>query len=84
MNTETTGQTLAGEYKCFICSVNKQNGHWHNDPIHRMVNMMLAENQDMIPEDSIVIKTKLSIHSPKEYSGSPDLKVYETFIAGIL
>ena len=38
----------------------------------------------MIPEDSIVVKTKLSIPSPKEYSGSPDLKVYETFIAGIL
>ena len=38
----------------------------------------------MIPEDSIVIKTKLSIPSPEEYLGSPDLKVYETFIAGIL
>ena len=49
-----------------------------------MVNTMLAENQDMIPEDSIVVKTKLSIPSPKEYSGSPDLEVYETFIAGIL
>ena len=49
-----------------------------------MVNMILAENQDMIPEDSIIVKTKLSIPSPEEYSGSPDLKVYETFIAGIL
>ena len=45
---------------------------------------MLAENQDMIPEDSIIVKTKLSILSPEEYSGSPDLKVYKTFIAGIL
>ena len=49
-----------------------------------MVNTMLAENRDMLPEDSIVIKTKLSIPSPKEYLGSPDLEVYETFIAGIL
>ena len=49
-----------------------------------MVNTMLAENWDMIPKDSIVIKTKLSIPSPEEYLGSPDLEVYETFIAGIL
>ena len=49
-----------------------------------MVNTMLAENRDMIPEDSIVIKTKLSTPSPEEYLGSPDLEVYETFIAGIL
>ena len=65
-------------------SVVSTNGHWHNDPIHHMVNMMLTENRDMIPEDSIVVKTKLSIPSPEEYSGSPDLEVYETFIAGIL
>ena len=38
----------------------------------------------MIPEDSIVMKTKLNILSPEEYSGSPDLEVYETFVAGIL
>ena len=49
-----------------------------------MVNRMLAENRDMIPEDSIVVKMKLSIPSPEEYSGSPDLEMYETFIAGIL
>ena len=49
-----------------------------------MVNTMLAENRDMIPEDSIVVKTKLSIPSPEEYSGSPDLEVYKTFITGIL
>ena len=30
------------------------------------------------------IKTKLNITSPEEYSGSSNLKVYETFIAGIL
>ena len=38
----------------------------------------------MIPEDSIVVKTKLSIPSPEEYLGSPDLEVYETFVTGIL
>ena len=65
-------------------SIAPTNGHWPNDPIHRMVNTMLAENRDMLPEDSIIVKTKLSIPSPEEYSGSPDLKVYETFITGIL
>ena len=49
-----------------------------------MVNMMLTNNWDMIPKDSIVMKTKLSIPSPEEYSGRPDLQVYETFITGIL
>ena len=49
-----------------------------------MVNTMLAENRDMIPEDSIVVKMKLSIPLPEEYLGSPDLEVYETFITGIL
>ena len=38
----------------------------------------------MIPEDSIVVKTKLSIPSPEEYLGSPGLEVYETFVTGIL
>ena len=38
----------------------------------------------MKPEDSIVVKMKLNIPSPEEYSGSPDLEVYETFVAGIL
>ena len=49
-----------------------------------MVSMMLAENWDMKPKDSIVMKVKLNIPSPEEYSGSSDLKVYETFIMGIL
>ena len=30
------------------------------------------------------MRTKLSIPSPEEYLGSPDLEVYETFITGIL
>ena len=65
-------------------SVVSMNGHWPNDPIHHMVNTMLTENQDMIPKDSIVMRTKLSIPSPEEYLGSPDLEVYKTFVAGIL
>ena len=65
-------------------SVASSKSHWVNDPIHRMVNTMLTEHQDMLPKDSIVVKTKLSIPSPEEYSGSPDLEVFETFIAGIL
>ena len=64
-------------------SVASMNNHWLND-LHCMVNMMLAENRDMIPEDSIVVKTNLSIPSPEEYLGSPDLEVYKTFVAGIL
>ena len=48
---------------------------WPNDPIHHMVNTMLTENQGMIPKDSIVVRTKLSIPSPEEYSGSLDLEV---------
>ena len=65
-------------------SIASTNGHWPNDLIYCMVNTMLTENQDMIPEDSIVLRTKLSIPSPEEYSGSPDLEGYETFVAGML
>ena len=49
-----------------------------------MVHATLDDNKDMNPNDSIVIKTKINISSPEEYSGSSDLKVYETFVAGIL
>ena len=49
-----------------------------------MASMMSEENQDMKPEDSIVVKMKMNIPLPEEYSGSSDLEVYETFIAGIL
>ena len=65
----------------FVASTNS---HWPNDPIHCIHHTMLAENRDMIPKDSIVVKTKLNIPLPQEYSGSLDLKVYETFITGIL
>ena len=65
-------------------SVVSPNGHWLNDPIHCMVNTMLTENWDIIPEDSIVVKMKLNIPSPEEYSESSALEVYETFVTGIL
>ena len=65
-------------------SVASTNGHWPNDPIHRMVSRMSAENRDMKPKDSIVMKAKLNIPSPEQYSGSSDLEVYEIFITGIL
>ena len=65
-------------------SVASSTSHWVNDPIHLMVNTMLTEHRDMLPEESIVVKMKLSIPSPEEYSGSPDLEVLVTFIAGIL
>ena len=65
-------------------SVASTNGHWPNDPIHCMVSTMLAENWDMKPKDSIIVKAKLNIPSPEEYSGSSDLEVHKTFITGIL
>ena len=48
------------------------------------MNRLLCDYQfhNMIPKDSIVVRTKLSIGSPEEYSGSPDFEVYETFVAG--
>ena len=49
-----------------------------------MIHATLNDNKDMNPDDSIIVKMKLNITSPEEYSGSSDLKVYETFIAGIL
>ena len=45
---------------------------------------MLDNNKDMNPDNSIIVKTKLNITPPEEYSGSSDLKVYETFVAGTL
>ena len=49
-----------------------------------MIPAALDNNKDMNPDDSIIVKMKLNIASPEEYSGSSDLKVYETFVAGIL
>ena len=54
----------------------------HNrDPIMHMTCAALDNNKDMNPDDSIVVKMKLNIASPEEYSGSSDLEVYKTFVA---
>ena len=49
-----------------------------------MIHSTLDDNKDMNPENSIVVKMKLNITSPEEYSSSSDLEVYKTFVAGIL
>ena len=58
--------------------------HDYHDPIMRMVHSALEESWEDDPDDSIVTWTRLNISPPEEYSGSSDLEVYETFIAGIL
>ena len=60
-------------------------GNTHNrDPIMCKIHTALDDNKDMNPDDSIVVKMKLNIASPEEYSGSSNLEVYETFVTGIL
>ena len=49
-----------------------------------MVHSTSEENQEDYPNDSIIAQTRLNISPPEEYSGSSDLKVYETFVTGIL
>ena len=49
-----------------------------------MLRSALEESQEDDPDDSIVMRTRLNISPPEEYSGSSDLKVYETFVAGTL
>ena len=49
-----------------------------------MVHSTLEENQEDNPNDSVVAQMRLNISPPEEYSGSSDLKVYETFVAEIL
>ena len=58
--------------------------HDYHDPIMHMVCSALEESQEDDPDDSIVTRMRLNISPPEEYSGSSDLKVYETFVAGIL
>ena len=58
--------------------------HEYHDPIMCMVCSTLEESWDDNPNKSIITQTRLNISPPEEYSGSLDLKVYETFIAGIL
>ena len=49
-----------------------------------MLRSALEESWKDDPNDSIVARTRLNISPPEEYSGSLDLEVYETFVAGIL
>ena len=58
--------------------------HDYHDPIMHMLCSALEESQEDDPDDSIVAQMRLNISPPEEYSGSSDLKVYETFVAGIL
>ena len=58
--------------------------HDYHDPIMRMLCSALEESWEDDPNDSIVAQMRLNISPPEEYSGSSDLKVYETFVTGIL
>ena len=49
-----------------------------------MVCSALEESWDDNPDELIVAWTRLNISPPEEYSGSSDLEVYKTFVAGIL
>ena len=65
-------------------SVYPTGDHEYHDPIMHMVCRALEESWEDDPDDSIVAQMRLNISPPEEYSGSSDLEVYETFIAGIL
>ena len=65
-------------------SVYPTRDHDYHDPIMHMLRSTLEESREDDPEDSIIARTRLNISPPEEYSGSSDLKVYETFVAGIL
>ena len=73
-----------------LCSVEAEiasvyySGDTHDrDPIMHMICVMLDDNKDMNPDDLIVVKTKLNIASPEEYSGSSDLEIYKILVTGI-
>ena len=65
-------------------SVYPTRDHDYHDPIMRMLRSALEESREDDPDDSIVAQTRLNISPPEEYSGSSDLEVYKTFVAGIL
>ena len=65
-------------------SVYPLRNHDYHDPIMRMLCSALEESREDNPNDSIFARMRLNISPPEEYSGSSDLKVYETFVAGIL
>ena len=58
--------------------------HDYHDPIMHMLCSALEESREDDPDDSIIAQMRLNISPPEEYSGSSDLEVYETFVAGIL
>ena len=58
--------------------------HDYYDPIMCMVCSALEENWEDNPDNSVIAQMRLNISSLEEYSGSSDLKVYETFVAGVL
>ena len=49
-----------------------------------MLCSVLEESQEDDPDDSIIARMRLNMSLPEEYSGSSDLEVYKTFVAGIL
>ena len=55
--------------------------HDYHDPIMRMLCSALEESWEDDPDDSIIVRTRLNISPPEEYSGSLDLEVYEMFVA---
>ena len=65
-------------------SVYPTRDHDYHDLIMRMLHSALEESREGDPGDSIVAQTRLNISPPEEYSGSSNLEVYETFVAGIL
>ena len=65
-------------------SVYPTRDHDYHDPIMRMLCSTLEESREDNPDDSIIEQMRLNISPPEEYSGSSDLKVYETFVTGIL
>ena len=56
--------------------------HEYHDLIMHMVHSALEESWDDNP--SIIVWMRLNISPPEKYSGSSDLKVYKTFVGGIL
>ena len=65
-------------------SVYPTRDHDYHGPIMRMVCSTLEESQEDNLNESIVAWMRLNISPPEEYSGSSDLEMYKTFIAGIL
>ena len=65
-------------------SVYPTGDHDYHDLIMCMVRSALEESREDNPDDSIITQMRVNISPPEEYSGSSDLKVYGTFVAGIL